>query len=211
MENFTWHDGKTFEFWTKTGEVLSTNKVSETHVSSSGGGGHVDPQYGGHVAAAQVSSTVTINHEFWIKEEDGTERAVQLYDNDIPLKVGQKITLIAGKLLGAEKGYYVVLYNHNAKKHWIISDATRLYNHIFPKTHLYELDLILWLFNIKIIAYVIVPLLVWYYINGYVALAIFAWGIYSTFSKLMKDSKSANALDAQLEKMAKEIAQANQA
>ena len=96
MENFTWFDGKEFKFWTRTGEVISSNKRSETHIMSSGGGGHVDPQYGGHVAAAQVSSKVVTVHEFWFREENGKEIAVNMRDVNIPLAVGQKITESTG-------------------------------------------------------------------------------------------------------------------
>jgi hypothetical protein len=205
MENFTWHNGKTFEFKTRTGEVLSTNKISETHVSSSGGGGYVDPQYGGQVAAAQVSSTVTINHEFWIKEEDGNERAVQLY-GDIPLKVGQKVTLILCTLLGEEKGYYVVLYNHNAKKHWFIFSGEKLYNNFFPsKAGLYADHPVFLLFNVKFMAYIVGSLLAWYFINFYAGLAVLAWGIYRAFAAAKKQENSGKALDAHLEKMAKDL------
>ncbi len=38
MENFT-HCGKEVEFWQVTGEVLGSNKYSETHVSVSSSGG----------------------------------------------------------------------------------------------------------------------------------------------------------------------------
>ena len=204
MENFTWHNGKEFEFWALTGEVLSTNKLNETHVSSSGGGGHVDPQYGGHVAAAQVSSVVITTHEFWLKEEDGTEQAVQLRGKNIPLAVGQKVTLIAGSVLGEDQGYYVVLYNHNAKKHWLIQNGWSFYSCHVPETDEF-------MKSVKLGAVVISALLAWYYISGYLAIAIVVWSVYNLASKTMKNDKSSKALDALFEKMAKELPQSIQA
>jgi len=204
LENFTWHNGKVFNFWRRTGEVISTNKMSETHISSSGGGGHVDPQYGGHVAAAQISSTVITTHEFWLKEEDGTERAVQLRGKNIPLAVGQKVTLIAGSVLGEDQGYYVVLYNHNAKKHWLIQDGWSFYSCHVPETTEFMM-------GVKLGAVVISALLSWYYISGYLAIAIVAWSVYILASKIMKNDKSSKALDALFEKMARELSVAKQA
>lgn len=102
MEDFK-HGRKTVAFWAMTGEVLDSSKYSETHVSvsSSGGGGsgYIHPQYRGHinVQAPQVHSTSTsiVNHEFWIRTKDGSEKPAELRNVDIPLRAGQKITLIS--------------------------------------------------------------------------------------------------------------------
>ena len=42
MKNFS-INGREIEFWERTGEVLASDKHSETHVWSSGGGGAVGP------------------------------------------------------------------------------------------------------------------------------------------------------------------------
>lgn len=124
MENFK-HRNKEIEFWSVTGEIMAQNKYSETHVSSSGGGGYVGT-HGGHISAPSVHSTTVTNHEFWIKTEDGSEESVQLAGRDIPLREGQKITLISAGIKGKGEGYYSVLVNHNANKHWFINKADRL-------------------------------------------------------------------------------------
>ncbi|MCE9924359.1 hypothetical protein LZ640_07655 [Aeromonas media] len=124
MENFK-HRNKEIEFWSVTGEIMAQNKFSETHVSSSGGGGYVGT-HGGHISAPRVHSTTVTNHEFWIKTEDGTEESVQLAGCDIPLREGQKITLISAGVKGKGEGYYSVLVNHNAKNHWFINKADSL-------------------------------------------------------------------------------------
>ena len=82
MENYT-HLNKEVVFWKITGEVMDSNKYSETHVSSSGGGGYVGGS-GGHISAPRVSSRAVTNHEFWIRTQDGTEESVQLTGHDIP-------------------------------------------------------------------------------------------------------------------------------
>ncbi|MFU1569509.1 hypothetical protein [Aeromonas veronii] len=124
MENFK-HRNKEIEFWSVTGEIMAQNKYSETHVSSSGGGGYIGA-HGGHIRAPSVHSTTVTNHEFWIKTEDGSEESVQLAGCDIPLREGQKITLISAGVKGKGEGCYSVLVNHNAKSHWFIKKADDL-------------------------------------------------------------------------------------
>ena len=124
MESFK-HRNKEILFWSKTGEVLSQNKYSSTHVSSEGGGGYVG-QHGGHVSAPKITSTTTTHHEFWIKKEDGSEECIKLVDCDIPVREGQRITLISAGIKGKNATYYSVLVNHNAYEHWYIKEADSL-------------------------------------------------------------------------------------
>lgn len=119
MESFKYKD-KEIKFWRVTGEVIGQNKYSETHVSSSGGGGVVTNR-GGYVSAPQVHSRAITNHEFWIKKEDGSEMSVQLSDVDIPLREGHKITLIGSRLSDQKKGPWAVLVNHSEGKHRYIA------------------------------------------------------------------------------------------
>ena len=119
------HRGKNVEFWQVTGEVLGSNKYSETHVSSSGGGGYVG-QHGGHVSAPTIHSSTVTNHEFWIKTEDGLEKPIKLRGIDVPLRPGQKITLISAGRKEAGSGWYSILVNHSAGKHWFINSAEEL-------------------------------------------------------------------------------------
>ncbi len=116
MESFK-HNNKEIAFWSKTGEVISQNKYSETHVSSSGAVGNVGPT---------VHSTTVTKHEFWIRKEDGSEESIQLSGHDVPLREGQKITLIISGLKGGNYSYYTILVNHSANKHWFLENANSL-------------------------------------------------------------------------------------
>lgn len=124
MENFRYKN-RELEFWSVTGEVIGQNKYSETHISSSGGGGYIN-QHGGHISAPTISSSVVTNQEFWIRRANGVEKSVQLSGRDIPLRQGQVITLISAGLKGKDSGYYSILVNHNAKRHWFINKADQL-------------------------------------------------------------------------------------
>lgn len=94
------------------GTILDHLKYSETHVSSSGGGGHVG-RYGGHVSAPSVWSESITNQDLWIRDKDGLEHAIQFSDVDIPLRPGQEVSLLMIGEKGGEYAYYVAVTNHN--------------------------------------------------------------------------------------------------
>lgn len=128
MKNFK-HRKKEIEFWSETGEVLGSDKHSETHVSSSGGGGHLH-NGSGYISSPSVNSTTITNHEFWIKKEDGTEKDIKLRGVDIPLRPGQKVTIVSAGHVNKDKGVYSILVNHSANKHWFINNAIGLNKHL---------------------------------------------------------------------------------
>ena len=79
------------------GTVLSHRRWSDTHIWSSGGGGYVDPKFGGHVAAAQISSQILQRVEVFIKDDDGLKHALELTDVGVPLTDGNKIIAVMDK------------------------------------------------------------------------------------------------------------------
>ncbi len=115
MQNFV-IGKKVVELSKVTGEVLSSDKFSETHVYSRGGG----PLPGGGSSAPSVHSDVTTKQEFWIKTDDGSEKPIQLSGVDIPMRVGQKITVISAQRVGKKLRIYAALVNHTARDHWIL-------------------------------------------------------------------------------------------
>ena len=124
MQDFS-HRGKYVEFWQVTGEVLASDKYHETHISGRGGGGYIG-QYSGRIKPIAIDSSTVINHEFWIKTKYGVERDIKLHNINIPLRSGQKITLISAARKGADTGLYSILVNHSAGKHWFINSAQDL-------------------------------------------------------------------------------------
>lgn len=197
MENFK-HRKKEIEFWSVTGEILGQNKYSETHVSSSGGGGYVG-RHGGHVSSPSVHSTTVTNHEFWIKKEDGSEKSVQLAGHDIPLREGQKITLISAGIKGNDSGCFSVLVNHNANKHWFINKAASLNKRL-------EID------QVSGKSILIAGGLWWLvtYITNSVetgAVIAGAFVVYRLATKIPRISKMRNSLDKHLESLAQQVYQ----
>jgi len=100
------------KFFRTSGIVLDAKRSSETHVSSSGGGGYVGP-YGGNVQAAQVHSSVVTTDDIWIKTENGAEEQVSFTNKGIALRSGQRITIIHVIPYPCKKGPCLTLINHD--------------------------------------------------------------------------------------------------
>ncbi len=101
-------------FRSVTGTVLNSTKLIETHFSS------YDPG---------ISSKAVTNHEFWIEKDDGTELSVRLKGIEIPLRQGQKITLISCRKKSKKPDspwWYTSLINHSEKSIRTINDAKGL-------------------------------------------------------------------------------------
>jgi len=124
MEKFNFRE-ESIKFWEVTGEVIGSDKFSETRVSSSGGGGYISPN-GGRIQTPTVRSSSVTNHEFWMKTDDGLEKDISIRGSDIPLRTGQRVTIISAGREEANSGYYSVLVNHTAGKHWFINTAEQL-------------------------------------------------------------------------------------
>jgi len=110
-------DGQTFEFTVVTGDILSQNKFSETHVSGGGGGGTH-----GHSSNISISSQAITKQEFWIKTDDGKEKSIQLSGFDIPLREGQRISIVNMWDKEKEVYWHVCLVNHTADDYFILGE-----------------------------------------------------------------------------------------
>lgn len=121
MEDFV-ASNKRLKFSVISGEVLGSSKYSKTHVHSSGGGGYVGNR-GGHVSAPTVYSTTSTNQDIWIRDDQDNEVPIQLSGADIPLREGQRISMILAGYANSDSVYNVALVNHSVGRHWyLISD-----------------------------------------------------------------------------------------
>ncbi|MBB3175414.1 hypothetical protein FHR90_003269 [Endobacter medicaginis] len=97
------------------GHVVGLQRWSETHVSSSGGGGHID-KYGGHIEATRISSTVQDRTEFWVKFDDGSEKQ---FSCDLSVRDGHRVAVIWGAPASQKEGKYLIMKNLTTG-HWIL-------------------------------------------------------------------------------------------
>ncbi len=118
------HRNKEVEFYKTTGVVLSQNKYSETHVSSTDG--YVTSS--GRVVSPKIHSNSVTKHELWIKTADGREISVQLSGVNIALREGQVITLLSAGRTDLNTNYYVSLINHSSGESSQINTTKELNN-----------------------------------------------------------------------------------
>lgn len=95
------HGRTSVRLWTRSGKVIDSSK--RTSVVSSGSRENLE-----------VSSIT--KHDFWIREDDGSEVPIQTVGVDIPLRVGQRISVVAAAPDGEENGHAVALANHSSKQ-----------------------------------------------------------------------------------------------
>lgn len=120
MESFKIREQE-FELFSYTGEVLSQDKFSETHISGGGGGGTH-----GHSTNVRISSRVITKHDFWLKTDDGKEEPIQLVGHEVPLREGQRVTVVYVKSATKENGIPAMIINHSAKDFWTLINLASL-------------------------------------------------------------------------------------
>lgn len=124
MHEFT-HGDKKVAFTVLSGEVLGSEKISETRITTTGGGATAG-SVGVNGQPVRVSSQSIINHEFWIRTADGVEHDVTLRGVDIPLRAGQQVSLFSALRKDGKAPVPAVLHNHTAAKRWVVRDAAAL-------------------------------------------------------------------------------------
>ena len=92
--------------------VLASQKHTQTHVYSEGGGGRVGPT-GGRIKAPQVKSYTTTRHDLFLRLADGREVAVSFPIDSLSVREGHALTLVSVFRAGA--GYYARLFNHDTR------------------------------------------------------------------------------------------------
>lgn len=122
-----------FYFFTVSGEVLDTQKRSQTHLQAShsaqySSGGFVFNGYGSYGSSGSAHMSVhshnTTEHEFWMLLDDGKEAPFSFANSQIPMRAGQRLTLFFIRESSNNQGYLCSLYNHaSGHYHEIMSSA----------------------------------------------------------------------------------------
>ncbi|WP_252108099.1 MULTISPECIES: hypothetical protein [unclassified Halomonas] len=117
MGNFGYR-GKQVEFWQVQGEVLDTDRYSETHVQSQG----INNRY------LRVSQRKY--HDFWVRDDEGREHSIQLEEVNVPLRPKQRITLVCAKRQDKKEGLICSLVNHSTGQEHEISSGRTIENRL---------------------------------------------------------------------------------
>lgn len=110
--------------YARSGIVHGSKTWASTQVHSSGGGGYVGPQ-GGHVKAANVTSSNTTHHAFFLVDDDGKEVEVKLTDVSFGVRDGHHVTAVYAGHNKDDWAWLAHLHNHNTDKSEKVSSAYR--------------------------------------------------------------------------------------
>jgi hypothetical protein len=102
---------RVIDLFTFQGEVMDEKKWATTHVSGGGGIGYVHAG-SGYSTPRPVTSKTTTHDQFFVRSDDGQERAVETTNADLALRKGHRVTLLLGIEKGKEQGPCVAIYNH---------------------------------------------------------------------------------------------------
>lgn len=94
--------------------VLTSQKQTQTHLYSKGGGGRVGPT-GGHIKAPQIKSYHTTKHELFVRLDDGRELPLSFTFDNISVRPGNTITLVVVYRTDTNVGYYARLFNQDTQ------------------------------------------------------------------------------------------------
>ena len=167
------------------GDVLDTNKFSETHVSSYAGSKDHAPT---------VSSTTITTHEFWVREESGKEKSVTIIDRNVPLRAGHNVSVLYA---GSKHGKMpVAIANNTTGERSVIYKAKKINKLLLDKST-YGTQVFCTLFFGYLIGIFTGDSIVFWAVFGTAVLSIIVKGLQLAISK--------RKLDAHIAELAKTI------
>lgn len=91
-----------------------SQRWTSTEIQSSGGGGYVNPTYGGYVAPPTISSKVR-HHEktqFWVQDTDGKQQQFSFLHSQFPVAQGHQVRIVwGGSTKNKDKGDFLFAHN----------------------------------------------------------------------------------------------------
>ena len=112
--------GKSVEFFSANGVVLSNQKWSESHTYSSGVGSYHNTSIG-FIALPQVKSYAVENQEVWLRLENGQDLQCRYAGQTIPVTSGQRISVLAMAIRGQVYANLAIV-NHATNRWHVIGD-----------------------------------------------------------------------------------------
>ncbi|EUJ09741.1 hypothetical protein Meth11DRAFT_0542 [Methylophilaceae bacterium 11] len=91
--------GRSISLYRFTGEVIDSQRSSETSITSHSNG--------------QVSSYTSHYNEIFLRDKEGKEISVEVASAGVPVRPGNTVTVLWGILGNKDKGPYTTVYNHD--------------------------------------------------------------------------------------------------
>lgn len=113
--------------FTRGGTVIDVQKGMKitTTSTTSGGGGYVHPTYGGSISAPSTTTTHT-SHEvttLFIRDVDGDEFNAEFTDSCVPVRTGNRVSVVFAGNKSVKQGYRAALVNHDTGKQGVITEV----------------------------------------------------------------------------------------
>ena len=113
--------------FTRGGTVIDVQKGMKitTTSTTSGGGGYVHPTYGGSISAQSTTTTHT-SHEvttLFIRDVDGDEFNAEFTDSCVPVRTGNRVSVVFAGNKSVKQGYRAALVNHDTGKQGVITEV----------------------------------------------------------------------------------------
>jgi hypothetical protein len=120
--------GRNISIYRFTGEVIDSQRSSETSITSHNNG--------------QVSSYTSHYNEIFLRDKEGKEVSVEVASAGVPVRAGNTVTVLWGILSGKDKGPYTTVYNHDTGN---IGHMAKSVNDLCGP-HLYNMMIIVFVF-----------------------------------------------------------------
>lgn len=117
-----------------TGEVTDHSKVHASNVTS-------EKNYFSN--EIKVRTSHKIKQEIWITGEDGTEYDLKLENSEVPLRVGQLVSVVYCSYSEREKGEPCFIVNHASKKYNVLRLPNDMLGSSFLSVSLYIFNVVI--------------------------------------------------------------------
>lgn len=117
-----------FHFTPMRGRVAIAEVVSSTEVTVHGGGGYIDPQYGGWISGPTVSTSTSRIIRTRIQWPNGKQSNIDLPEN-VRISAGDDITLLIAENASQKRWMYASIINHNTDDVFHLGDITGIYKY----------------------------------------------------------------------------------
>lgn len=181
-------EGITISFEQVTGEVVSTNASTQTHITSSGGGGSIHMGTG-TISAPKIRSHNTTTQEVWIRSDDGHEHRYVFTNADAQVRPSQRVTVLTYYVSGNSGGEVARVFNHSSRQAITIHDdaaASEVLAARFKQAKIQEIESKTnrTLYNLSMVGWLIA--IIFLVVTGFIIIAgpiiaIYYWGKFKRF------------------------------
>ena len=113
--------------FTRGGTVIDVQKGVKINTTTTtyGGSGYVHPTYGGSVSAPSTTTRHTSEEVMtvFIREAGGSEFSVEFTDSCVPVRAGNRISVVFAGNSSVNRGYTAALVNHDTGQQGVITEV----------------------------------------------------------------------------------------